>query len=224
MNSPPDAYEAWAARYDEVVDAEPRNRSIRRGFQELVGRSVRPGSLLLDFGAGTGLDAAWYAERGYRVLAYDVSREMLERLRQRCAGPITRGAVVPLLAPFANFPALMAGQPRPDAITANFGVLNAIPQPQDFFGAVAALLRPGAPLIVSVLNPFYWRGFTERWWWAALRRSRATGSIVTHGDGFLTHRHFRSSLRKAAAPLFHLRTVPPPRHLGQWLFLVFQRT
>jgi SAM-dependent methyltransferase len=198
-------YDTIAPRYDELLTVVPRERWIRRGFQGLVERFVRPGSLLLDVGCGTGLDAAWYAARGYRVLAYDISAGMVDQLRQRCASEIAQEKVVPFTAPFAGFAEAVAGRPRPDAVVANYGVVNAMPEPREFFDAMAPLVAPGSPLIVSVLNPFYWRDMTHRWWWSALRRSGRTRGIVTSGEGVATYRHFVSSLVAAARPAFRLR-------------------
>lgn len=197
-------YDGFAGRYDELLTAAPGDRWTRRAFQTLVEQTIPRGSLLLDFGCGTGLDALWYAQRGYRVLAYDVSTGMLERLRTRCALEIARGAVVPVTAPFTDFAAAIARHPRPDAVLANFGVLNALARPHEFFDVVAPLLAPGAALVVSVLNPFFWKDMRRLWWWAALARSASAGAIVTHGDGIDTYRHFMGSLARAARPAFRL--------------------
>lgn len=218
-------YDAFASRYDSLLTAHPLQLWVRRAFQERVVQSMPPGSLLLDFGCGTGLDAAWYAERGYRVLAYDISAGMVEQLRRRCAGEIARGAVIPLVAPFEHFTSVVTGHPRPAAVAANYGVLNAMPRPRAFFEAVAPILAPGALLIVSVLSPFYWRDMLHAWWWAALRRSGPPRAIMTSGDGIDTHRHFLSSLTDAAGPAFRLRSRRIPwKMLGLWVFLTFERT
>lgn len=218
-------YDALAPRYDALLDKDPRERAIRRRFQHLVERSVPTGSMLLDMGCGTGIDAAWFAGRGFRVIAYDISSGMIDQLRRRCAAEIERGTVVPLAAPFSSFPSLMSEQPRPDAIVSNYGVLNAFSSPGKFFGAMAPLLGAGRRLVVSTLNPFYWRDMLQRWWWTALRRSGSPRAIVTHGESLETSRHFHSSIMEAARPHFRLLAGPSLRHrLGLWRFLVFERT
>lgn len=189
-------YDRTAPRYDALL-AAPIDRWMRRAFQSLVRETAPAGSLLLDFGCGTGLDALWYARQGYRVLAYDISAGMLEQLRRRCGAEIARGEVVPVEA--------LSGLPRPDAVVSNYGVLNALGRPRAFFEAVAPLLEPGAPLVISVLNPFFWKDMLHRWWWAALARSLRHHAIVTRGEGIETHRHFLGSLVAAARPAFRLR-------------------
>jgi SAM-dependent methyltransferase len=197
-------YDRLAPRYDALLTTAPIDLWTRRAFQELVAGTVARDALLLDFGCGTGLDAQWYAQRGYRVLAYDVSAGMLEQLRRRCASEIARGQVVPIHAPFAAFATAMAPQPRPDAVVANYGVLSAFSRPEPFFESIARLLGAGAPLVISVLNPFFWKDMVRRWWWAALLRSAPGRAIRTSGPDVDAHRHFVGSLVAAARPAFRL--------------------
>jgi SAM-dependent methyltransferase len=46
-------------------------------------RYVRPGGLILDAGCGPGRDALAFAERGYEVVAFDASEEMVRLARTR---------------------------------------------------------------------------------------------------------------------------------------------
>ncbi|PYU94786.1 MAG: hypothetical protein DMG25_05920 [Acidobacteria bacterium] len=62
-------FDSIAAKYDELISSVPRNTWVRDAFRSLVADTVVPGSLLLDFGCGTGMDALWYAQHGYRVIA-----------------------------------------------------------------------------------------------------------------------------------------------------------
>jgi len=197
-------YDGLASSYDRLLTADPIDLWTRAAFQTLVAETVPTGRLLLDFGCGTGLDASWYVQRGYRVLAYDISAGMLEQLERRCQSEISRGQIVVVNAPFPAFGAVMDSQPRPDAVVSNWGVLNILARPRAFFDAIAPLLTPGAPLVISVLNPFFWKDMTQRWWWAAFARSVWRAAISTPGPGIATHRHFITSLVAAARPTFEL--------------------
>ena len=66
-------HDKLAAHYDSHL-TRPQDLLARAAFQGLVSRHVPAGSTVLDFGCGTGIDALEYAQRGYRVLAYDNSR------------------------------------------------------------------------------------------------------------------------------------------------------
>ena len=49
-------------------------------------RYVRPGGIILDAGCGPGRDALAFAERGYKVVAFDASEEMVRLARARLGG------------------------------------------------------------------------------------------------------------------------------------------
>jgi SAM-dependent methyltransferase len=197
-------FDSLAPRYDELLTKAPIDLWTRRAFQTLVAETVPAGRLLLDFGCGTGMDASWYGQRGYRVLGYDISEGMLHQLRRRCGSEIASGTIVPVCAPFSDFATAIRGHPLPDAVVSNFSFLTELARPQQFFETIAPLLTPGAPVVVSVLNPFFWKDMTHRWWWTALSRSIPQPAIITRGPGRVAHRHFISSLVRAARPAFHL--------------------
>src|SRR3989442_1483049 len=118
-------FDSIAPRYDELISSVTRNIWVRDAFRSLVEETVAPGALLLDFGCGTGTDALWYAERGYRVIAYDNCRAMIDQLRTKCAAAITRGEIIPCHAEYQAFLGLEL-RPRPVAIVSNFAVLSLI--------------------------------------------------------------------------------------------------
>src|SRR3954470_4490971 len=49
-------------------------------------RHVRPGGRILDAGFGVGRDALAFVERGFSVVAFDASAEMVRLARERVAG------------------------------------------------------------------------------------------------------------------------------------------
>ena len=198
-------YDGLAHRYDEMLTRAPIDRWTRRAFQTLVAETIPVGRLLLDFGCGTGLDALWYAQRGYRVVAYDVSSRMLDQRRRRCAPEIAKGQIIPVGVPFAEFPAAIGRGQSPEAVVSNYGVLNALEHPRAFFDGLAPVLAPGAAVVISALNPFFWKDMTQRWWWRDLARSLPGTAIVTRAEGLDTYRHFIASLVAAARPAFRLR-------------------
>ncbi|MDQ2628348.1 MAG: methyltransferase domain-containing protein [Actinomycetota bacterium] len=72
-----DAQEFW----DEFYDGDDRIWSGRvNGQLAQIAADLEPGRAL-DLGCGEGADAIWLAEKGWRVLAVDVSANALERAR-----------------------------------------------------------------------------------------------------------------------------------------------
>jgi SAM-dependent methyltransferase len=192
-------YDSTAAEYDNLLSRVPGDLWVREAFHDLVLRSVHPGSLLLDFGCGTGTDAAWYAHRGYRVLAYDYSSGMMRQLRRKCAQEVDRGIIVPMEGSWSSFMKLCEPQPRPAAIVANFAVLNSIRDLRSLFDLLAGIVDPSGWVIVSVLNPHFWKAHIS-WRKPHRRHSRASASALDMD----TYMHSIGEISAAAAPNFAL--------------------
>lgn len=147
---------ALAEQYDLILAGDTRNHLARRAFRELVMRETRPGGTILDFGCGTGLDAQEYARSGYHVVAYDNSPGMMKQMRARCAGEIASGLITPYSMPYMQFLEAVRFWPEPDTVSANFAVLNSIPDPGRLFAAIADRMAPTGCVVVSILNPSHW--------------------------------------------------------------------
>jgi SAM-dependent methyltransferase len=195
-------YDEAAARYDSEVDVA-NNLELRAAFRRRVVDAATPGSTILDFGCGTGSDAAWYASRGYRTVAYDISPGMIDCVRRKCEREIAAGAIIPLTGAIDRLDAQLARVGALGAIAANFAVLNHVRDLRPLFRLFARHVVPGGIVVASVLNPFYWRDMTRGWWWTSACRSLGTGAIRFAGD-VVTYRHRVGSLRRMAAPAFAL--------------------
>ena len=72
------AYDAGAA-WRDGLGKEPWKLAERRAFRD----RLAPGARLLEIGAGTGQDSAYFQQRGARVVAVDLSPTMVERCRAK---------------------------------------------------------------------------------------------------------------------------------------------
>jgi len=230
-----------APEYDARMTKDPANAWIRTAFRQLVKETIAPGSLLLDFGCGTGEDSLWYAQQGYRVLAYDNAWGMMEELHRKCFREIAEGQIIPLHADYNRFPDLLQREQRPQAIVSNFAVLNHVRELRPLFSILAAHLEPPGPIIASVLNPLLWQDLIHPWWWRPLARGIRTGHISCVWEEVSSYRHFIRSIVRAAQPHFvkigqaGVGTLPrfqrqdarfyrsfPLCYLGRFIFLMFQ--
>ncbi len=246
-------YDSIAAEYDTMLDRLPGDRWVRDAFRDLMRKTVKPGSLILDFGCGTGTDAAWYARQGFRITAYDKSTEMLKQVLKKCAEGIRSGAIVPLPGEWDSFVSAIGDLPPHDAVVSNFAVVNEIPDLKILFGVFADCLSPGGTLILSVLNPIR-RRVTGR---GNARRTHHPESRGEPGRPQMdTYLHRVREIEAAAGTRFemvrrvsagtfvdydtgdyswdrplglsaHLEkklwTVPPFSGMGKFLFLVFRK-
>jgi SAM-dependent methyltransferase len=195
-------YDTVAAGYDAQMSLHPSDVLARRAFVDLVGRQVSPGSTLLDFGCGTGLDAREYVRRGYRVLAYDHSPGMMARLSERCHSEIESGDITTCSDGYSSFLNEFPWSGAPGAVVSNFAVLNLIPDLEPLFETFARHLAPPGWVIVNILNPMHWtRLRTSAWWRMALRNGGQARVNLTRP--YVSYLHFANDLLRAA-PQFHL--------------------
>lgn len=80
------AYEADADAFVDKYSAE----SIAERFWTDVD-SKFPGERLLDVGCGPGADVATFADRGYDVVGFDLTRSFLDEARDNVDAPLVRG-------------------------------------------------------------------------------------------------------------------------------------
>lgn len=84
MSDPRPFYHRFAWAYDLLVN-EPIDARIAAIVSLLGKRGVTPGDEVVDAGCGTGRYASELAGRGFRVLGFDSSAEMVEVARKRAA-------------------------------------------------------------------------------------------------------------------------------------------
>ena len=233
------------AAYEAQLSRGRADRRARTAFRELAVRLAAPGTVLLDFGCGTGMDARFYAERGLRVRAYDADPNMCDYFEANCRSEILSGRVTLERGSYQSFLRQEPGAPGVTLVTANFAPLNLVENLSELFTALHALTVPGARVLASVLSPYFAGDLRYRWWWhnlpALIRHGHysvagAPGPIVRRGLG---------NLAAQAAPFFSLQSVsrdalpaalrgaqaarPPGRYAwlplvaGRYMFLLFSR-
>lgn len=202
-------YDALAPNYDQLACTEPGALLTRAVFQAEVARVLSPRSWIFDYGCGTGSDAAHYASLGHRVLAFDVAPRMVDALKRKCEQAIDSGQLLAWSAPaaraLADWPS--AAPPVVDAITANFGVFNAVAPSllPERLAELVVRLRPGGWLFVnlnnalSLRNVLHPRRWSQAW---SIARSRVVSSP---DQGWATYQHSVRDLSRAVGPELRLR-------------------
>src|ERR1700674_1306442 len=79
------AFDSVAEFYDGVAGNNAVVQIMRAELWRAVAQYAPTGSRLLDIGCGTGIDATYFAQRGYRVTGVDASPEMASQTRARAA-------------------------------------------------------------------------------------------------------------------------------------------
>jgi SAM-dependent methyltransferase len=207
------------AEYERAITALESDRRARSAFQDLVLRIAQPGAALFDFGAGTGIDARVYAERGFTVGAYDVDPGMCDYFAVRCRGLIEAGRITLATGSYPQFlacDAVNSGR-RVDLITSNFAPLNLIADLTGLFEKFHALTLPDGKVLVSVLNPYFIGDLKYRWWWRNGLRLWRLGHFSVAGAQAPIIRRGLADFARHSAPYFALTRVYPglPRYRAQ---------
>ena len=133
------AFDSQAPKFERApVQTDPA--ALERLVQAA---DLPPGSLFLDAGCGPGLVAAALLASGLRVVGVDLSREMIERARTRCAA---FGERAMFLHGSVLDPSVEQHGPFDGAISRY--VLHHVLDPSEFLGRQVELLRPGGVLVV----------------------------------------------------------------------------
>jgi SAM-dependent methyltransferase len=146
-----DAFDSVAADYDGPRGNNALIQDMRGEMWRTLDATFAPGSRLIDLGCGTGLDAVRMARVGYHVTATDWSQGMVERTRQRAECEQLAGRVQ-AIAVGAHELSRLDGQAEFDGAYSNLGALNCVPNLAEMAAQCARLLKPGAPLVFSVIG------------------------------------------------------------------------
>lgn len=203
------------AEYVRAMQRHESDRQAREAFQSLALTHVPRGGTIFDFGAGAGIDARFFAERGLCVRVYDNDPRMRRYLADTCRDLIDAGRILPETGDYAEFLARTAdfGAPRADLVTANFAPLDLIDDLPVLLAKLHALLVPGGRLLASVLSPYFIGDLRYGWRWRGMLGQWLTGKLIAPGArGNITRRSVRL-FAADCAPWFRLerlfRGLPP---------------
>jgi SAM-dependent methyltransferase len=197
--------------YVKSITSRESDRRARSAFRQLVEKVAKPGAALFDFGAGPGLDARFYAERGFTVSAYDIDPAMREYFAVYCEDFIRTGRIVLDAGSYRDFLSRKnaVGGDRFDLVTSNFAPLNLIDDLHELFAKFHDLTAPDGQMLASVLNPYYVGDMKYGWWWRnALRLWRNGRYHVAGGQAPIVRRSLRNYLEQST-PYFTLELVFP---------------
>jgi 2-polyprenyl-3-methyl-5-hydroxy-6-metoxy-1,4-benzoquinol methylase len=163
------SFDATAMEYDAHFTQHCLGRWLREAVHRHVAALVQPDSQVLELGCGTGEDAVWLAQRGAWVTATDASSAMLEITAHKAAaaGVADRISTAQLdlsnvgdwISRIADPDALASNPQYPipntqyDAVLANFGVLNCLPDRRALAAALAQWVKPGGHVALVVMSP-----------------------------------------------------------------------
>jgi SAM-dependent methyltransferase len=197
------------AEYVRTITALESDRCARAAFQELALTLAPPRGALFDFGAGAGIDARFFAERGLSVHAYDIDLRMRSYFAAHCRDLINAGRITVETGGYEDFLARDAATAakRADLVIANFAPLNLIGDLSVLFAKFHSLTSGGGKVLASVLNPFFVGDLKYLWWWRNLPRLLLCGRLEVSGAQGMIVRRRLAILAADCAPWFTLERV-----------------
>ena len=173
-----------APGYDCEAEGNPAMAYMRRVSLGTLQATFAPGERVLELGCGTGEEALALGRAGVRVLATDLSADMLAVAGRKIVDAGLEQVVQTRRLAAGEIAALVQelGKGAFDGAYSSFGALNGEPELEEVGRALAALVRPGGCLVVSVMNRFY---PFEVFWFLAHGRPREAvrrwgGSAMAH--------------------------------------------
>ncbi len=173
--------------------------------------------MIFDFGAGPGIDAQFYAERGFTIAAYDVDPVMCEYFSAHCRKYIQTGQIRLERGSYQDFLRHdgECNERGIDLVTANFAPLNLIVDLPALFKKFDALTGPKGMVLASVLSPYYIGDLKYAWWWRNAGRLRRDGHFSLPGTQGAIVRRRLAVFAAQSSPYFVLERVF--RGMPPWL-------
>ena len=213
------------SRFGEWQSVAAQRRAVRRALLA----AWPPGGRILEVGGGTGEDARWLAQQGFRVTLTDISPRMvaLADAKLRPLGSHAECMAAEEMEGFADR-YLARGEATFDGAFSNFAALNCVEDLVPVGRALARLVRPGGSaflIVFGILSPGEiltecLRGRSQQ----ALRRFRQAAVPARLGNRHFTVTYHRcAALRVALQPWFTLSerrgigVFVPPSAAEPWI-------
>ncbi len=146
-------YDLIANTYDDVEATNAVGRRLRRKFQEAIRRVFQSGDRVLEIGCGTGIEALMLASRGVEVLATDLSKAMVHRVRAKAAsGGLSNLTARRMAAHDVGSLVEEFGESSFDGAYSHAGALNMDPCLSDVATGLGRLLRASARFVCTIVN------------------------------------------------------------------------
>jgi 2-polyprenyl-3-methyl-5-hydroxy-6-metoxy-1,4-benzoquinol methylase len=204
--------------YDGLQETNAIVNMMRQKFYNVILGTVCTPAGILELNCGSGIDAHFLADKGYKVLATDVSEKMLNNA-------ILKGYKNNLTFKQLNFNELDKIDGDFDLIISNFGGLNCYNDLSFISAHTARLLKPGGYFIATVMPRIsFWelalvfKGEFKR----GFRRLKEKGTMANVGDKKIFvkyyhptsfYNHFRNDYKLISTKTLSV-FFPPPTALN----------
>lgn len=220
------AFDSLAPEYDATFTYSSIGRAQRRAVLRYASEVFSPGSRLLELNCGTGEDALYFAQHGFRVTACDASAAMVMEARRKAAAINISDRLRFYVQATEKIGELFPTQ-QFGCVFSNFSGLNCVKDLHAIANALAPLLLARAPVLLCVSTRYcLWemlyyslRRDMER----AMRRCRGYYDTKVGGISLPVYYPTSSSIERSFSPAFRLVSIRgigitvPPSYLEGWM-------
>jgi ubiquinone/menaquinone biosynthesis C-methylase UbiE len=139
--------------FDELYSADTIIGYKRKRVRDHILQYLKPDGSILELNSGTGEDALFFAQKGFKVHATDISKGMQQQLREKVVKQGMQHAVSNELCSYTQLEQLKNKGPY-DLIFSNFAGLNCTGELDKVLSSFAGLLNPGGMVTLVVLPKF----------------------------------------------------------------------
>jgi ubiquinone/menaquinone biosynthesis C-methylase UbiE len=144
------AFSKQAPVFDKIDEENQLIGWMRNRIYGEVMRFLRKDDYLLELNCGTGIDAAFFASQGIRVMATDNAPGMLEQLQQKITALHLKESISAKRCSFNNLGQMGAAH-QYDYVFSNFGGLNCTDRLDEVLADIDRLLKPGGRFTLVIM-------------------------------------------------------------------------
>jgi ubiquinone/menaquinone biosynthesis C-methylase UbiE len=143
------------SRQSEIFDDYEKGNEILKWMRSVTHkhllRYLKEKDVILEINSGTGIDAIFLGKKGFRIHCTDISRGMIDKLREKIDSYNLNNIITYQLLSYSELEKSEIKQF--DYIFSNFGGLNCAPDLTTLFSQFRKILRPGGKVTMVIIPP-----------------------------------------------------------------------
>lgn len=137
--------------FDDIYDTNPIVNYMRQIIRDEVLSNLQEGDHILEINSGTATDAIFFAQKGFRVTAVEISPGMVKQANQKIEKLQLQNQITVINDSFENIDQLNGSF---DYVYSNFGGLNCTPNMPEIVIKLIKKLKKNGKATLTILPPF----------------------------------------------------------------------
>jgi ubiquinone/menaquinone biosynthesis C-methylase UbiE len=147
-----EAFSKQSAVFDKLYGVDTMIQYKRKRVRDHILQIAKPGGYMLELNCGTGEDALFFAQQGFRIHATDASDGMLSMLQQKLQQAGEKNIATELCS-YTKLEELQNRGPF-DVIYSNFGGLNCTGELEKVLSGLHSIIKPGGTVTLVIISKF----------------------------------------------------------------------